>query len=119
MIRCVRKANNARQINYELIPLQGGHEVRRISPMTKPSILSAVLGCALFVGGIATGIGIAQPRHPNLAAAKSLCHQAFQRISEAQTANEFDMRGHAAAAKGLLEKAEGELNQAVMAANRK
>lgn len=87
--------------------------------MTKPRILSAVLGCALFVGGIATGIGIAQPRHPNLAAAKNLCHQAFTRISEAQAANEWDMRGHAAAAKGFLEKAEGELNQAVVAANHK
>jgi len=38
-------------------------------------------------------------RHPNLAAAQRLSHQAWERITAAQQANEWDMDGHAAKAK--------------------
>lgn len=64
-------------------------------------------------------MSIAQPRHPNLAAAQNLCNQAFERISAAQQANEWDMRGHAAKAKELLLQAKNELHEANMAANHK
>ena len=57
-------------------------------------------------------------RHPNLAAAQRLCDQAFQKISAAQQANEFDMEGHAAKAKDLLDQASRELKQAAEAANK-
>ena len=87
--------------------------------MNKPRILSAVFGSALFLGGLAGGLAIAQPHHPNLAAAKNLSHQAFEKISAAQQANEWDMKGHAAKAKSLLEQANTELNEAVVAANHK
>ncbi len=56
-------------------------------------------------------------RHPNLAAAQRLTEQAFQRISEAQRANEFDMNGHAAKAKELLDQANRELKMAAESAN--
>lgn len=67
----------------------------------------------ILIGGLA----YAQPRHPNLAAAERLCHQAFTRISDAQQANEWDMQGHAAKAKELLDQAEKEIGLAARAAN--
>jgi hypothetical protein len=42
--------------------------------------------------------------------------QAMEKISAAQVANEFDMEGHAAKAKELLEQAEKEIGQAAEAA---
>jgi hypothetical protein len=56
-------------------------------------------------------------RHPNLAAAQRLTHQAWEKISAAQQANEFDMQGHAAKAKDLLDQANTELKAAAEAAN--
>jgi len=60
---------------------------------------------------------ISGKRHPNLAAAQRLCDQAFQKVSAAQQANEFDMDGHAAKAKDLLDQASRELKEAARAAN--
>jgi len=57
-------------------------------------------------------------RHPNLAAAQRLSHQAWERITEAQKANEWDMDGHAAKAKELLDQVNNELKMAAEAANR-
>jgi F0F1-type ATP synthase membrane subunit b/b' len=57
-------------------------------------------------------------RHPNLAAAQRLCDQAFEKIQAAQAANEFDMDGHAAKAKELLDQASRELKEAARAANK-
>lgn len=57
-------------------------------------------------------------RHPNLAAAQRLAQQAFEKISAAQQANEFDMQGHAAHAKELLDQANQELKAAAEAANK-
>jgi hypothetical protein len=57
-------------------------------------------------------------KHPNLAAAQRLCDQAFQKISAGQQANEWDMEGHAAKAKELLDHASQELKQAAMTANK-
>lgn len=89
--------------------------------MTKTSILSIVLGVLLLVGGIA----LAQPaknvsggRHPNIAAAQRLSSQAYQRILDAQKANEWDMQGHAQKAKNLLEEVNNELRAAATAANK-
>ncbi len=72
---------------------------------------------------VGAGIGIAQNvnagRHPNLAAAQRLSEQAYQKVVAAQNANEFDMAGHAAKAKDLLDQANRELAQAAGAANRR
>jgi hypothetical protein len=84
-------------------------------------LLAGVAGLGLLAGGVM----IAQDRpehdigrrHPNLAAAQRLVDQAFNKISAAQDANEFDMDGHAAKAKELLEQANRELKQAAEAAN--
>ena len=57
-------------------------------------------------------------RHPNLAAAQRFSEQAFERIVEAQKANEWDMAGHAQKAKNLLDEVNRELKMAAEAANR-
>lgn len=57
-------------------------------------------------------------RHPNLAAAQRLSSQAYQRILDAQEANEWDMNGHAQHAKELLDQVNRELSAAAGAANR-
>jgi hypothetical protein len=57
-------------------------------------------------------------KHPNLAAAQRLCDEAFMRITDAQKANEFDLGGHAAKAKELLDQASREIKLAAVAANR-
>jgi hypothetical protein len=60
---------------------------------------------------------ISGKRHPNLAAAQHLAAQAFERVSAAQKANEFDLGGHAQKAKDLLDEANRELKAAAEQAN--
>jgi hypothetical protein len=62
---------------------------------------------------------VSPKKHPNLAAAQRLIDQAFAKVSAAQQANEWDMNGHAAKAKQLLDQASAELKQAAEVANRK
>ena len=78
-----------------------------------------VLGvCAALA--LASGSALAKgplAGHPNLKAAHMQIKQAIEKVSAAQKANEFDMEGHAAKAKDLLEQAEKEIGQAAQAAN--
>jgi len=90
--------------------------------MNKNHLFTAALGTVV----LAAGMAIAQParnvsgaRHPNIAAAQRLSQQAYEKISAAQQANEWDMQGHAAKAKELLDQVNRELKQAAEAANRK
>jgi hypothetical protein len=62
---------------------------------------------------------VSPKRHPNIAAAQRFVEQAFNKITAAQQANEFDMGGHAAKAKQLLDEASAELKLAAEAANRR
>ena len=55
--------------------------------------------------------------HPNLAKAQSDINLAFQKIIDAQKANEYDLGGHADKAKQLIQQASDELKQAALAAN--
>ena len=66
----------------------------------------------------APGHNVSGKMHPNLAAAQRLVEQAFNKISAAQQANEFDMDGHAAKAKDLIDQANRELKEAAEAANK-
>lgn len=79
-----------------------------------------VIAASLAVAAVA----VAQPardvsarRHPNLAAAQRLVDQAYKRVADAQHANEFDLGGHAARAKQLLDQANAELKQAAEVSN--
>jgi len=83
----------------------------------RKTVLSGVIGVGLFAGGVITAQQINGNRHPNLAAAQRMCEQAFNRVSAAQQANEWDMDGHAAKAKDLLDQANHELKEAARAAN--
>jgi hypothetical protein len=55
--------------------------------------------------------------HPNLARAQSDLNLAYQKIVDAQKANEYDLGGHADKAKQLIEQASDELKQAALTAN--
>jgi len=86
------------------------------------SLIKLLLGAVLLCGGI---IIAQQPvqnvnphHHPNLAAAQRLSEQAYNKITAAQQANEFDLGGHAAKAKELLEQANQQLKLAAEAANK-
>lgn len=62
---------------------------------------------------------IAPGRHPNLAAAQRLSAEAWDKVSAAQAANEWDLGGHAAKAKALLDQVNEELKLAAETANKK
>ena len=92
--------------------------------MPKNAVLGSILSVGLLFGSLVYGQmgnpggAVSGKRHPNLAAAQRLCDQAFAKIQAAQSANEFDMGGHAAKAKDLLEQASRERKQAAETANR-
>jgi hypothetical protein len=86
------------------------------------SLAGAILAVALIGGGVAVAQkpvdNVSGKRHPNLAAAQRLSQQAFEKITAAQQANEWDMDGHAAKAKDLLDQANQQLKLAAEAANK-
>jgi len=85
-------------------------------------VLGTVFSGSLLCGGLLVAQkpprDVSARRHPNLAAAQRFCDQAFEKITAAQAANEYDMNGHAAKAKELLEQADKELKLAAEAANK-
>ncbi|HUB51937.1 MAG TPA: hypothetical protein VL986_07315 [Terracidiphilus sp.] len=74
-----------------------------------------VVGALISAGSILVAQG---PRRPNLFAAQQAIEQAWQRITDAQRANEYDMDGHAQRAKEFLGQARQEIKLATIAANR-
>ncbi|HEY2150159.1 MAG TPA: hypothetical protein VGH34_05080 [Vicinamibacterales bacterium] len=89
--------------------------------MTRASIVG--LGISLLLAGTVFAQHPAEnvnaKKHPNIAAAQRFVDQAFNKITAAQQANEWDMSGHAAKAKQLLDQANAELKLAAEAANHK
>ncbi len=84
------------------------------------------VAATLIAGMAATASAAAEPvvnvdpsRHGNIARAQELSRQAFDAMTAAQNANEFDMDGHAAKAKDLLVQANQEMKLAALAANRR
>jgi hypothetical protein len=63
-------------------------------------------------------VNISSKRHPNLADAQKFVLMAYDKLSAAQKANDYDMEGHAQKAKDLLDKANILLKQAAEAANK-
>jgi hypothetical protein len=62
-------------------------------------------------------VNIDRRRHGNLAAAQSYIVQAYQRLDQAQQANEDQLGGHAQRAKNLLSQADSEIRLAADVAN--
>jgi hypothetical protein len=87
----------------------------------RKSILTGIAGTLLLAGGALVAAApvrnVSPARHPNLAAAQRLSHQAYEKIVAAQQANEWDMQGHAQHAKELLDQVNNELKLAAEAAN--
>jgi ATP sulfurylase len=89
--------------------------------MTKSGVLNVVLGSLLILGGVALAQrpkeDIDPARHPNMAAAQRFTRQAWDKMVAAQTANEFDLGGHAQKAKEALDVADREMKLAAVASN--
>jgi len=89
--------------------------------MKRLRLLTIPLGCLFLIGSAAIAQApkknVSAGKHPNLAAAQRLSAQAYQKITDAQQANEWDMQGHAAKAKSLLDQVNTELKAAAQAAN--
>lgn len=85
-------------------------------------VLRTALGAALICGGMVMAQkpveNVSGKKHPNLAAAQRLSQEAWGKIGAAQQANEWDMNGHAAKAKDLLDQVNKELKLAAEAANK-
>ncbi|MBS2029121.1 MAG: hypothetical protein JST54_14555 [Deltaproteobacteria bacterium] len=80
----------------------------------KKFIVGSLVGASLTFAAVA----IAGPdKHPNLTKAHEALTQAANHITAAQKANEYDMGGHAAKAKDLIDQAIAEVKQAREAAN--
>ncbi len=75
----------------------------------------ALLSAATALAGPADNVS--SRRHPNIAEAQRLVSEAYNRVTAAQQANEYDLNGHAAKAKELLEQANAELKLAAETAN--
>ena len=86
-----------------------------------PRLLAAACLALALTAAIVLAKGPAQNvtarAHPNLAAAQKLAGQAYDKITAAQKANEFDFEGHAQRAKDLLDQVNQELKLAIEASN--
>lgn len=89
------------------------------SQLLKPVFVASTIAIAALAFAQQPERNIDPRRHGNLAAAQNLIVQAYDRMTAAQQANEFDMGGHAAKAKELLRQASEEIKQAANAANRR
>ena len=84
----------------------------------KKSMIAAV-SLLLLTSTVLVAQGrVSKNRHPNLAAAQRACDSAIRKVTAAQTANEWDMGGHAKKAKELLTQASAEIKEAALAANK-
>lgn len=84
-----------------------------------PSLTAIAIaaGCMLIAQGPEAHRAL-PTRHPNIAAAQRLADEAANKVSAARAANEWDIDGHAARAKELLNQASHELTEAAESLNR-
>jgi len=86
----------------------------------KKSIVAAVSLLLLSGSAVVAAQGrVSAKLHPNLAAAQRNIDDAIAKITAAQSANEWDMGGHAKKAKELLAEASAEVKEAALAANKR
>ncbi len=82
----------------------------------KTTTLVALGGLLLVAGTAWAG---PEAGHPNIVAAREAAQTAIEKMKAAQSANEYDMHGHAAKAEKLLHEAEREMKLAAEAVNAK
>ena len=89
----------------------------------KSSLMKILVAGFLVIGIVCTDVAVnavdVGPRHGNHRAAQKLIERAINKVNAAQVANEYDMEGHAARAKELLDQAYDEIKMAALAANRR
>src|SRR5450631_3812366 len=82
------------------------HVSKKLEVEMRKTILSVILG-ALMLASVSAAyaevpsVNVSRRLHPNLAAAQKLSRQAYDKITRAQKANQYDMEGHAQKAKDL------------------
>ena len=87
---------------------------------SKLMLLAAVAALAACAASAQVPVQNIDPeRHGNLAAAQRLVVQAFERLSDAQVANNYQLGGHVERAKDLLRQANEEIKMAAETANRR
>ena len=90
------------------------------TPRFKLILLAGVAAVAACAASAQMPVQDIDPmRHGNLAAAQRLVVQAFEKLSDAQFANDSHLGGHAGRAKELLRQANEEIKLAAEAANRR
>jgi len=88
------------------------------SSFAKILVISVVIIGLMSICIAVNARNVSNARHPNLAKAQTYVERAIGKISDAQAANEYDMEGHAARAKGLLQQAYDEIKLAALVANK-
>jgi hypothetical protein len=91
----------------------------------KRTLIAGVISSAMMVtffacaehSGAEPATNVDPHRHGNIARAQELSRQAYDAMTAAQQANEFDLGGHASRAKELLAQANQEMKLAAEAAN--
>jgi hypothetical protein len=88
----------------------------------KRGVLRGLIIGAIVIGLLSMSVTVfsqqvSSDRHPNLAAAQQFIQSAIDKVTAAQKANNYDMKGHAARAKDLLSQAYNEVWLAAQAAN--
>lgn len=82
-------------------------------------ITAAVLGLTTTAASAQPVQNVSAARHGNIAAAQRYTKLAYDAMTAAQSANEYDLGGHATHAKQLLTQAADEMKQAARSANRR
>ena len=82
------------------------------SVRVRPVLGLVLVGFLFLAGGLFAAPNVSAALHPNLAAAQGFIENALGKLSAAQKANDFDMDGHIAKAKTLLEQAFAEIKAA-------
>ena len=90
------------------------------TPRSKLILLAAVAALAACAVSAQVPVQNIDPeRHGNLAAAQRLVVQAFERLRDAQVANDYQLGGHVTRAKDLLRQANEEVKLAAETANQR
>lgn len=84
----------------------------RASGLVAGGILYAALACPGVLMAQQPTVDIDTDGHGNLSSAQEYVSMAWQRIDRAQKINNYDMGGHAARAKELLQQADAEIRAA-------
>jgi hypothetical protein len=92
-------------------------KIKQALPYLIAATLWAVVAAAQTPPGDEPALNVSPYRHGNIAHAQQLSRDAFDAMTRAQEANEFDLGGHAARAKQLLAMANDEMKLAAQSAN--